>query len=327
MIKLKNSPFILILLSLLFVACEKEELPISPHNPGNVITNSIRMESDYRYQLFFDLATNKMVKRNLKVEWDLGFETTPQGNRIILNTSKLMFAANTQQTDFSAVTDTNGYNFKWDEPSGNMDSTAIGNWIGTSYVYVIDRGFNSSGIHQGFKKIIFESVSNTSYQVRFANLDGTEKVTYSVAKDLTYNFTFLSLNGNGNTVSIEPQKETWDLAFSQYTHVFHDQTSTTPYLVNGVLSNRNKVEISTIFNKSFEGISIDDITTSTFSTAINGIGYNWKEYSFSTATFTVFANQNYLIKSTEGKYYKLHFIDFYDNLGTKGTPTFEFQEL
>lgn len=327
MTDLKNKIFIIPLLSLLLVACEKEELPIPAHDPGDVITNSVRMESDYRYQLFFDLATNSMVKSNLKIEWDLGFESSATGERIILNTAKFMYAANTLKTDFSSVIDTSGYHFKWDEPSGNLDSTAIGNWLNTQNVYLIDRGYDPSGIHQGFKKIIFESVNTNSYSVRFANLDGTEEVTKTITKNEDYNFTFLALNSTNNIVSIEPEKATWDLAFSQYMHIFYEQGLPTPYLVNGVLSNRNNVEIATIFNKDFEAITIDDVSTSNFSTSINTIGYNWKEYSFMTASFIIFNRQNYLIKSTEGKYFKLHFIDFYDNLGTKGTPTFEFQEL
>ena len=58
------------------VSCEKEELPVPAHDPGDVITNSVKMEPDYRYQLFFDLETNTMVKKNSKTLWDLGFESS-----------------------------------------------------------------------------------------------------------------------------------------------------------------------------------------------------------------------------------------------------------
>lgn len=307
------------------MACEKQELPVPAHEPGDVITTAVSMESDYRYQLFFDLETNTMVQRNLKVDWDLGFESSSLGNKVILNTSKFMLAANTNQTIFSSVIDTVGYHFNWDAPSGNMDSTAIGDWIGTQNVYVIDRGYDPLGGHQGFKKIIFELVNNNEYKVRFANLDGTNEMNQTIIKNANYNFTFLSLDGN--LVEVEPEKEEWDLSFSQYIHVFDEQNGQTPYLVNGVLSNRNKVEVATVFDKDFSAITFDDVSAYTFSTTINRIGYDWKEYSFSTSSFTVFTDKNYLIKSTEGKYYKLHFIDFYDNFGTKGTPTFEFQEL
>jgi len=308
-------------------SCEKEELPVPKHDAGDVITNSISMESDYRFQLFFDLETNTMVKKNLKTDWDLGFETTPSGFHIILNTAKAMFSANTLQANFTAITDTIGLDFTWDEASGHLDSTAIKDWTGTQNVYIIDRGFNELGTHLGFKKIIFQSVNSTDYSVRFANLDGTNDVTYQVAKDEIYNFAFLSLNGNGSIVSIQPPKEDWDIVFTQYINIFYDENPALPYLVTGCITNRNKVEVAQVFDKDFVAMTLNDVGSYSFSSNINTIGYDWKFYDFGTGQFTVFTNQNYIIKSTEGKYYKLHFIDFYDNFGNKGTPTFEFQEL
>jgi len=325
MIKGANLFVIMLLILVLFSSCEKEELPIPAHNPGNVITNSVKMESDYRYQLFFDLENNTTIKQNHKTDWDLGFETTSEGNKVILNTSKLMYAANTQQSSFANIVDTAGLTFKWDGAAGTMDSTAIGNWIGSQKVYVIDRGYNEVGAHQGFKKIIFQSVNTAEYQVRFANLDGTSEFNINISKDNNYNFIFLSLDGK--LVSIEPPKEDWDLVFTQYTNIFYDEVPVTPYLVSGCLSNRNKVEVAQVFNKDFNSITISDVTNYSFSNYINTIGYSWKEYDFDTSTYIIYYAKNYLIKSTEGKYYKLHFIDFYDSFGIKGTPTFEFQEL
>lgn len=303
-------------------SCEKVELPVPAHESGNVITNSVKMESDYRYQLYFDLETNTIVKQNLKTAWDLGFETTRTGNKVILNGAKYMKAASTNTTNFRSITDTIGYIFNIDMPSGSIDSTAIGNWL-VNNVYIIDRGFNELGVHQGFSKIEFQAVTTTAFNIHFSNLDGTNDVTMSIPKNETYSFTFLSLSGS--TVSIEPPKEDWDISFTQYTHYYYNDKAT--YLVSGCLGNRNKVEITQIFNKDFSAISLNDINNYTFSENINTIGFDWKAYSFSTGSYTIFSEKNFIIKSTEGKYYKLHFMDFYDNLGGKGTPTFEFQEL
>lgn len=313
----------------LFVAsficsCEKEELPVPAHTPGNVITNSVTMRADYRYQLFFDLGTNTMVSQNNKTDWDLGFESSTSGDKIILNSSKMMFVALTNQSNFNTVLDTIGLTFKWDAISGDLDSTAIGNWKNHNNIYVVDRGLDSQGAHLGFKKISFQSVNSNAYEIRFANLDGSDDVVRSVVKADTYNFMFLSLDNVD--VIVEPEKNNWDLVFTQYTHVFQGNPPI-PYLVTGVLINRNNVEILNISDKDFENITIEDINEYTFYSTINQIGYNWKEYVFSTGSYTIFSDKNYIIKSTEGKYYKLHFIDFYDSTGIKGTPTFEFQEL
>jgi hypothetical protein len=313
--------------SIVFIAsiaysCEKDELPVPVHDPGGVITSSVKMESNYRYQLFFDLETNTIIQQNLKTAWDLGFETSETGSKIILNSAKYMKAANTQQANFTSINDTIGYNFNVDMPSGSLDSTAIGNWV-ASNVYIIDRGFNELGAHQGFSKIEFIAVTTTEFTIHFSNLDGTNDINMNISKDNNNNFTFLSLSGG--IVSVEPPKEDWDISFTQYTHYYYNGQTT--YLVTGCLGNRNKVEIAQVFNIDFTTITLSDINNYIFSDNINTIGYDWKAYSFSTGSYTIFSDKNYIIKSTEGKYYKLHFIDFYDSTGTKGTPTFEFQEL
>jgi hypothetical protein len=318
----KIKHLILIVISVILFSCEKEELPVPAHESGDVITNSVKMESDYRYQLYFDLETNTMVKQNLKTDWDLGFETTEIGSKVILNGAKYMKAASTTTTNFGSIYDTTGYIFNIDMPSGSIDSTAIGNWTVNS-VYIIDRGFNEVGTHLGFSKIEFLAITTTEFNIHFSNLDGTNDVSMNVQKNENYNFTFISLSGS--TKSIEPPKEDWDISFTQYTHYYYNDQTT--YLVTGCLVNRNKVEIAPVFNKNFSEISLNDINNYTFSKNINIIGFDWKEYGFSTGSYTIFSEKNYIIKSTEGKYYKLHFIDFYDSLGEKGTPTFEFQEL
>jgi len=322
-----NKNITLLFLVILAFSCSKEELPVPKHERGDTITNSVTMGSDYRYQLFFDLETNKTVSKNKKSIWDLGFETSSTGFHVILNTAKAMFVANTQQVDFFAITDTIGLNFTWDETSGNIDSTGIGDWKNTQNVYVLDRGYSSDGTHLGFKKIVFISVNATEYSVKFANLDGTNEITKQIIKDANYNFTFLSLDNGGKIKTIEPPKEDWDFVFTQFTNIFYDQNPPLPYIVTGVIINRNKVEVAKDFTKEYKDVSSSDIPGYTFSTSINTIGYDWKYYAFSESKYITHPYQNYIIKTTEGKYYKLHFIDFYDNLGEKGTPTFEFQEL
>ncbi len=306
-----------------FFSCEKEELPVKPHSTGNMVTGEVSMESDYRYQLYFDLETNSMVQQNLKVIWDLGFETSANGYHVVLNSAKMMAASNTGETNMNSVIDTAGLHFNWDVPSGNIDSTAIGNWA-SGEVFVIDRGYDPTGAHQGFKKMILQSYNSIEYQIDVANLDGSDAYIATIPKDESYNLTFFSLDNA--VVEVEPLKEDWDLSFTQYTHIFNE-VPPSPYLVTGALANRNGVQVARLFDKEFDEITADDINDLTFSESIDVIGYNWKFYDFGTSSYTVHSNQNYIIKSTEEKYYKLHFIDFYDDMGQKGTPTFEFQEL
>ncbi|XOV66588.1 MAG: HmuY family protein [Fluviicola sp.] len=313
---------LLIVPGLFLISCLKEEIPIDQPDPGDVVQNSYKMGTDYRMNSYYDIQTNSFVKEHLKTDWDLGFETGTNGWRIVLNTSKAMAAGEAPNADFIAVVDTIGVEWRNDAPSWNLDSTAIGDWQQFGGTYCIDRGFSFDGTHQGYRKMAILSVDDYHYEIRFANMDGSDEVTVEIPKsDDNFNFAFFSFETN-NLVDIEPEKETWDLVFRQYTHIFDGHT---PYLVTGVLSNTNNVEVAEVFSKPFEQVTFDDIATSNFRADIDVIGYDWK--TFNGSGFETHSEQVYIVKTTEGLYYKLRFVDFYNSQGDKGTPTFEVQAL
>ena len=311
--------------SILLSSCEVKELPVPLHDAGNVITTSADMSSSYKWQVYYSLENNTEVSKVAKSTWDLGFETGDNGYRIILNTAKMMFAYNTHATNFASVTDTSGFGNgkRWDEPSGYLDSTAIGDWRTDGNVYIIDRGYDEAGNTLGFRKIAFTSVSTTAYTVKYAQLNGTGEIIFHITKDNACNFSFLSLTGNGLQVTVEPPKDQWDICFTQYTHIFYNPTM--PYLVTGCLHNRYNTTATMETIKPFSQVTFTDTYDYTFKTAINTIGYDWK--TFTGSLYTTDPNKCYLIKSSTGHFFKLHFIDFYSGTGDKGHPKWEFQAL
>lgn len=311
----------LIIASILLVglsSCLKKEIPITKHEAGDVITSQVSLSNDYRYQAFYDLETNQYVKQNVKTDWSLGFSSTNAS--IILNTSLAMAVGKSTQS-FEAISDTTGLTWSYDKSSGYLDSTAIGDWQNEDFVYVINVGTSYDGTFLGFKKLEVLNWSLGDFHIRYANLDGSNEAEFILPTNSQFNFTFLSLVDN-QIREIQPPRENWDLVFTQYSHLFEPDF---PYLVTGILSNRNGVEIAEIFDKPFAEITLEDVNNTDFTLAIDEIGYDWK--SFTGSGYEIHLNQNYIIKSTEGIYFKLHFIDFYDDQGEKGTPTFEVQQL
>lgn len=199
--------FFILSMIILLTSCFKEDEKITPHDPGDVKTETIELTKDYRYQVYFDLNPGEVVSTNNKKEWDLGFEGAENGWHIILNTSNFMIAAATGQTDFSLPIDTVGFTWKYDVSSGNRDSTAIGKWIDflppdsvksySNEVYVIDRGYDELGNLRGLRKIVFLGLENNIYTFRYANLDGTAENTFSIGKDPTVNYVFFSFDEGG----------------------------------------------------------------------------------------------------------------------------------
>ncbi|GAA4460681.1 hypothetical protein GCM10023093_03730 [Nemorincola caseinilytica] len=320
-----------VIVSLFFMAsCTRGELPIEPHASGNVTKAGVDLDPTYKYQVYYDLRTNTVVGRNIKSVWDIGLETTADGYHVVLNGSKAMFAFATAKTDLSAVSfaDTAGYaaGKKCDSHTGSPDSTAIGDWRTTKPVYIIDRGVNEMGQQVGWAKLQVLSVTDSSYQVRFASLDNTgEATTITVRKDSAYNLAFVSFTTNEQFL-VEPPKHTWDLTFTQYTFIFYDQTPPVPYLVTGCLLNRYNTVAYLDTATSFADISYGNIKTGELTNDINTIGYDWKVYT-SSGNYVVRAKNSYVIRDADGIYYKLHFTGFYSATGAKGSPQWEFQQL
>jgi hypothetical protein len=315
--------FIILLIILSFISCEKGEIAIKPHETGDAIVNSVDMYSDYRNQIYFDLETNEVVGFNQKIEWDLAFECGGNGNHIFINTAKSMFIAKSNAV-FSKI-DTIGLNWTWEASSGNLDSTAFEGWT-TTDLFFIDLGYNSSGSHQGFGKLQIIELTANSWIFNYCNLNETAPNQITLQKNDLYNASFFSFLNGGKQVQIEPPKEDWDICFTQYTHIFQDLNNI-PYLVSGAILNKYIVEGSENFTTDFIDVNFESTITHPTNTIKDIIGYDWKYFDFDIGKYAIDPSQNFIIKSTEGIYFKLHFTDFYNETGEKGYPKFEFQEL
>jgi hypothetical protein len=316
----------IIVACLLFTACEKKELPAPKYDRGNVITQQVEMTSNYKNQVWYRLSDNSIVSTNNKSDWDLGFETSALGFYIILNSSKAMKAYKTSFVNLSQATDTVGLGVGGtaDFPSGNLDSTAIGNWQTTNTVYIINRGYNEFGQHQGYYKLKINSATTSQYTFDYADIYSSTSIQGIVNKNEDYNFNMYSFTTN-QQLTIEPKKSDYDLCFTQYSHVYYSPIHF--YQVTGVLSNNHNTKVMRITDKPFSDIAISDTLNRVFSVNKNSIGYDWKTFDLNTNLFTVNPNINYIIKDSKGFYYKLHFIDFYSSSGVKGYPKFEFVKI
>jgi len=321
---MKKQFLLLILAAGSLNSCLKEEIPVPKHEPGNVISNEVNMSSNYKWQIYFNLEENKVVGQNLKTTWDLGFESDPSNHRIILNASKSMFVYPTNETDFQIVNDTVGYtsNRKLDEPNGDMTKTAIGDWS-TGEIYIIDRGYDEVGVHQGFYKTKFLSANGNGFEFVIAELNSNQLDTIFLPVDQSYNFSFFNLS-SGQQVMVEPPKEEWDLVFTQYTHIFYEPQET-PYLVTGCILNRYNTKSIMVENLSFDEVDLQTAVSLPLNNNIDEIGYDWKE--FSGSTYITHSDRIYIIQDQNGFFYKWRFIDFYTTTGDKGNPVWEYQKL
>jgi hypothetical protein len=334
---MKTALGLLMLISIAFsvTSCFKEDEKVTPHVPGDAMIDTIELTGYYKNQVYYDLGTKTPVQVSLRNKWDLSFECAPNGWHIRLNTSCFMYAADLGNTGIGLPADTTGVPWKFDVSNGKADSTAIGVWftingsdtISNGHTYAINRGLDELGNPRGMRQLVIDSIASDVFYFRVSDFNGGNQKSYSVAKNPTVSnilFTFDS----GTGVASEPDKNNWDLVFTQYTTLLYtDEGTPYPYLVTGVLMNPNLVIAAMDSLTAFTDVNYELINNFSFSNNQDQIGYDWKYYSFDSGSYTIRPQMIYIIRDTEGFYYKLHFLGFYNDKGEKGYPTIEFQKL
>tara|TARA_B100000780_G_scaffold276851_1_gene246268 strand:+ start:5233 stop:6207 length:975 start_codon:yes stop_codon:yes gene_type:complete len=306
------------------LSCDLGEIPIDAVNRGDVRIQQLEMGANYSQQIYFDLGSNSIIAQNHKEDWDIALNCESDKWGLTMNSSRAGSLAYISNNEFDSIISTNSLTWRYDNPSGSLDSTAAGNILDSNGFYIMDLGYSASGSKLGYRKFKIDTLNN-KYQVRIANMDNSLDKIIVVEKDTSFNSKCISLR-DAEFVFIEPLKSDWDLHFTQYMHIFLEDNTPTPYLVTGVLSNRNMLKVSKLDSISFNDVNIDDAFTANYSNNINSIGYDWKYYDFNNG-YIVNPERIYILKDREQKFYKLHFVDFYNDNGEKGAPAFEFQEL
>lgn len=306
-----------------FMACEKPEAPALPYDRGETSEVSIAMGDNYENQIYFNLEKNEVVKIVDKMDWDLAIASSDKA--IVLNTSRNMLAAKTKLISLDLVNDTAGLKFNMDYATGDRDSLSIGLIDNNQSVYVIWLGYDKSGDDLGYIKAKFEWVNSTTCDFTYGDLNSKTYKFGQLVRDEKYNHVFYSFM-NHKIVQIEPLKTNYDLLFTQYLYYFLEP-EITPYLVAGALLNPYLTRANRMPNTKFKTTVLTDTLNFPLSKRNDVIGYNWKDFFLSQNAYTIVPDLNFIIQDQKGFYYKMRFVDFYNDKGIKGTPKFEFGKI
>ena len=337
MTRLKYTGMLMLGAAILMSGCFRQDVAMEPFLPnGDSTVEQIAMAEydplidDTRYvnQVFLDLGTGTMTAVD-RTSWDLGFESGPEGQRIILNSANYMQVAWIDSAEFPldwTQVRVNDLSFAFDSANGDLQYTAIGAWWEhPERVYLIDRGLSNDLQPIGYQQIQIISANEEEYRIRVADQAGTAVRDIRIPKRSAHNFTFLSLETD-ELVDVEPIREDWDLMFSYYSYRYPDGI---PYWLTGALLNRFEVAACWVQDSSsWELLSLADTARFDFSEDIDVIGFDWKTFYFGPPErFITNSDQLYLLRDTEGYFYKLRFLDFYNEEGLKGFPQIEFALL
>ncbi|MFA8451503.1 MAG: HmuY family protein [Bacteroidales bacterium] len=307
--------------------------PCKPIAEG-VRVGEVAYKTDYSQQSFYSLKDNKIVSTNSFADWDLAFDSSDKGMNIYLNSAKFMHAANTQKTKLDEVCSPKGWKFAFDASSGNLDSLAMAKWgvnnngtyVSKKEVYVLDLGADASGKALGYKKLIVEDLQNGAFHLRYADMDGSNETSFRVQKQDNKRRVYFSFDEGGKQVDVEPDKNQWDLLFTQYTTYLYDGKQYIEYLVRGVLSNKG-VEVGRISTIPFANLCSKDISGVEFSKNADGIGHTWKKFDMTSFTYVVLDKRIYIVRTNDQQQYKLHFTSYFNDQGQKGYPEFAYEVL
>lgn len=312
--------------AVVLLGCEKKETPVSPATSQALTAG---MGEYYETMLYFNILTGEFVKQLPHIGYDLQFLNGETDKAIYLNSSNFMFVRNFGAVPFESVTDTVlNEDWRYDYPTGNESRTAIGNWYDAdgnskNEVFLIDRGYDEQGNVLGFLKMQVLSADENEYRIRVGDLDNTFDSTSVIEKNIDKNqvqFWF----GSMGTEGIEPDVNDWHFQFTQYTDFdITTEGDTIPYLVRGVLINQTNTATARLDGVDFESIAKEDVLSLEFSNARNSIGFNWKAFSLDTGIYEVLPDIVYIIREVSGNYYKLRFVDYYNDAGQKGYARFE----
>jgi|688.fasta_scaffold136630_2 hypothetical protein len=336
---MKGATFLLTLLLFFYSSCLKKD-KVLPLLSSAGTMDSVVIGEQYQEVVYYDFEMKKIVATAKVDDWDLSFESNDSGTHVFINGGKTwngangVWAYNTHQTQFSAVKSAsaiNEANYLFDAPSGLPDSTAFGTWYTGSLengnlqskneVYIIKLDPTS------FIKCRIKNCTVNDYQIECAPLSADTVTAISFVKEKDKNCIYVNWSNNAlRKVAMEPNKNAWDIVFTRFRHIYYDLNNF-PYIVNAVLINPYQTLVAADSVTGYQQIKSYNYPGIQWVPNRNIIGFDWKSYDIQSGLYKVNPNKSYLIKTNSGYYYKLHFLDFYNKNGIKGTPTFEFDRL
>lgn len=308
--------FLGLLFMLLFISCEKEELPKPIIATDGAIYQTLEMGEDYSTHIGFSLQTSAVYQIQ-SIDWDIYIYP----NRAVrMNTSRFMKVVKLEQSeDFNTTIPDSIYEY---DDYSNEDFDFKIQLTEEEQYYIIDLGRNIEG--EVLKKVdcklkLIDDELIMQYKYRSENI-WKEKVLRLNASSGQF-FSFL------NEESIESNLFTGsDFYCGGYITRFKD--ANLDYLVRGILLNTSKnIEIALYPNNDYDEIDLSKVSALQFTKHIDKIGYDWKVYDLEKGLYIIDQSKVFIIRYSNGLIYKLKFIDYYNDEGKKGYPMISFELL
>lgn len=313
-----------VILSFLLTACLKPEKPWKLPERGEGFSLTGVLGPEYDTVAFVSLREGR-VHRVARTAWDLELVPISEGYAVWLNGAMYAWVVVLDSTTWASVSDPSGLT-GWccDLP----DTPAVGSLvIGERRYLLLDRD-RSEAFYRGtsrYAKLLL-ACGNNEVEVKAWSLGGQLLGEWRFLRSAQR--LYLSLERSGDTVRIRPPWP-FDFVLTRYIHYYPDQPEAFRYypVVGALLGEGRRAALVSTSSKPYEAFTYQDLSLVTFSARRDAIGFDWKTYNFDTGTYVIDFSRFYILEAEGLTYYKLRFVDFYDEAGRKGTVRFVYEPL
>lgn len=188
------------------------------------------------------------------------------------------------------------YNYGWGVYTGPPNHDVAGKKI---YLFVLPNG--------SMKKFWVEQLDrDTAWDFKYADLDNSNLQSIHIGKSAHAGKNLVYLNMLDNQVhDKEPLSSDWDLQFIKYaaSDILPDST----YPAVGVWVNKGETVAEAT---GVDAATVDNAGANLFSTNMNAIGWDWKNYDYQNHVYEMRDSLAYFIQTNSGVTYKIVFTDY-----------------
>lgn len=301
----KISLFFLITL----VSCfpKEEKVKQSPRIYQSVSIDAGSSKNDV---VFYSLDEGRIVAKASPMDWDLYIDQKV----IRINYFRSMSVALTTEA-WDNIKDTAGLSFSY--LTDQLSDSLIQWELSENQIYVVNMGLDNDYNPMGFMVLKVQRMSDRIV-LKYKDLDGEDEWMNEITEDQFYYHL-----RNETKVNLPNDKE-YDLALGKYTdYITVDDVSQDYTIYGAILGNASAY----LLNDEFENTDANDFEVSMLSSRQDIIGWNWKRFNLDKNAYEILPNMTYMISTNSNYPCKLRFVDYLNDQGISGHPTFEYEIL
>lgn len=284
---------------------------------AQIVTDQVSMGPGNANMVFYSLENGEVGQFN-QASWDIAFDVAPMGSTALINTGlgcELYPYGSIDMWDEVSIEaldslpmylndHTSWSNGAFSQGGDDMFQIGWGTYDVITHVVTGDIAYILKLSDDTYKKVALLALQGGAYEFKYANIDGTEETTLTVAKAdyAGKNFAFYSLVTE-EMHDVEPLE--WDFVFMNYLVDFGGGFT---YPVTGCLTNRG---VLTQQADELLDVYYDEaLDTLAMSEDANIIGYDWKDYDMDLGEYVLADDRCYFVTTTSGDIYRVVFTGY-----------------